>query len=146
MTTTEISEIFAEEIAFLQDLTAYENGLVPFQNKAEASETISKWLEDGIEVPCQLQSSSNLMLLWNTFITPDQETARRINRESYIERMKVEHPEWLFFDYYYEDGETLVIDPDQLMSDLKQAHYDIDHRSLIVLALRNYLKTYNENL
>ena len=149
MTITEMKEVFAREISYLQELTAYENGLVPFASEEEAAETIRMWAQNMDEVPVAFlrkDGASILVLLWNTFITPDLETARRANRESYIENMKRERPDYLYFDRYYDDGETLMIDPDQLTDELRRLHYDGEHLRVIMDALRAYQKTYSDNL
>jgi hypothetical protein len=146
MTTAELREAFAEEIDFLQDLTAYEHDLVPFETEKEVAETIHGWMKDGIEFPSKLGLGYITMLLWNTFIAPDEETKARIEREEYDQRFKAEHPDWLCFDYYYDNGGFLFIDPEMLDYTLRKDNYDQQHRDIIINALRAYHQSYMDNL
>jgi len=149
MTIIEMEKGYASEIKFLQEITEYEYGLVPFESEEEAAETIRMWVKDFDEVPktfTGICGAQIMMTLWNTFITPSQEIARQANIEHYDERMKEEHPDWLHFDGYYENGSCLFIDPDDISDMLARNHYDEAHRELIAKALMAYYKTYRQNL
>lgn len=150
MKFSEMKETFKEEMKFLEMITKYETDLEPIHNLKEAQVNIDSWQADGYdEFPAsfkRIDGPSILMALWNTFITPDEETKKSIQDEEYEERIKAEHPDWLAFDNYYADGSCLFINPDSISEMLFQYHYDEAHRELIAKALVAYHKNYQDNL
>ena len=150
MTFAEIREAHSTELNFLEQLTAYESGLERFNNVGEAQDNIDAWKEDGWDdFPVRFLAKDGaqiLMLLWNTFIVPDDETKKKLAHEEYLENFKKDHPDWLSFDHYYADGDPLFINPDDLSWALRQHHYDNAHCELIAKAVMAYHKNYMENL
>lgn len=151
MKYAEMREVFAEELSFLEMLTEYEHGLERIDNVGEAQTEIEGWQADGYdEFPSSFlrkEGPQTVMMLWNTFIVPDEKTKKAIEDEEYFDRFRAEHPDWLCFDYYYADGNPLFIDPESLAWTLRtQHHYDIAHCELIVKALKAYHQNYQENL
>ena len=150
MKYSEMKETFKEEMDFLSMITEYESGLEPIHNLKEAMVNIEGWQADGYdEFPksfTRVDGPSILMALWNTFITPDEETKESIRKETWEEQFKADHPDWLAFDNYYPDGSCLFISPDWLSDNLARSGYDESHRELIAKALMAYHKNYQDNL
>jgi len=150
MKYSEMKETFQEELNFLKELTEYEYDLEQIHNMKEAMVNIEAWQRDGYdEFPKSftgVNGPSIVMALWNTFIVPDEETKKAIQNEEYEERFKKEHPDWLAFDNYYSDGSCLFIDPETISFILQQRHYDVEHRELIVKALKAFHQNYMENM
>ena len=148
----EMREVFQKELNFLQSITEYETDLEPLHNMKEAAVDIEGWKNDGYDDDFFPESfltangPSILMSVWNTFITPDEETKKAIADEEYDERFKADHPDWLAFDSYYPSGSTLFIDPESIYDLLRRNNYDEAHRDLIVNAIKAYHQNYMENL
>lgn len=150
MKYSEMKETFKEELSFLKMITEYEYELEPIHNMKEAAVNIEGWQNDGYdEFPksfTRIDGPSIVMALWNTFITPDEETKKAIQDEEYDEQFKKDHPDWLAFDNYYPDGSCLFINPESISEMLLRLHYDDAHRDLVTKALTAYHKNYQENL
>ena len=150
MKYSEMRETFKEELSFLESITEYESNLEPIHNLKESMVNIEGWQNDGYdEFPqsfTRVDGPSILMALWNTFITPDEETKKQIQSEEWEESFKKDHPDWLAFDNYYPDGSCCFIDPEILTWTLNQHRYDSVHCDLIIKALKAYHKEYQDNL
>ena len=150
MKYSEMKEVFQKELSFLEMITEYETDLEPIHNLKDAMTNIEGWQADGYEEFPESFTTSNgpsiLMSIWNTFITPDEETKQSIKNEEYDEQIKKDYPDWLAFDSYYHDGSTLFIDPECVERMLKANSYDEAHRTVILEALKAYHKNYMENL
>lgn len=150
MKYSEMKEVFQKEISFLEMITEYESGLEPISNLMDAAEEIRSWKADGYdEFPESFDTSSGpsiLMSVWNTFITPDENTKKAIKDEEWDERTKAEHPDWLAFDYYYQDRSTLFVSTESIEEILRQHNYDSAHCELITAALKAYHQNYMENI
>jgi hypothetical protein len=150
MKYSEMKEVFQKELSFLESITEYESGLEPISNMMEAAEDIRSWQADGYddfpESFTGVNGPSILMALWNTFITPDEETKKAIKNEEYDEQFKADHPECLAFDFYYPDRSTLFISTDSIEDILRMHHYDSAHCEVVTAALKAYHQNYMENL
>lgn len=150
MKHSEMREMFQEEVSWLEELTAYEQNLEPIKSPFEAIKMIETWQAEGYdEIPEGFTKKNGfavLLALWNEFITPDEEAQKRIQAERWEEETKREHPDWLAFDSYYEDGHCLFINPDAISQILMVNGYDDAHRELIAKALMAYHRHYQENI